>query len=297
VTPLAGFPHDDKAPLALRIDPVDRDVILAVDAGGSSRILRLGIRGAMVVRSSDLADVAGSVTDIVLALEIGRHHDAVVVDDAEGRGIYDNIRKTLQYLLAGNAGELLLMAACIVGGLPLSLLPIHLLWINLVTDGLPALCLATDPIDRDVMRRPPRGREAGIADREFVRTLVLTAVLTAGVAMGVFLYGLSFESEEMARTHAFAALVFAELFRSFSARSETRRVWELDWSSNLKLLAVVALTFSFQIASHHVEPLQSFLQTSPLQWSECIAIVFVATIPCLVLELRKTMALRRRPAV
>ncbi len=80
----------------------------------------------------------------------------IVAAVEEGRGIYDNIRKTLQYLLAGNTGELLLMTICVVIGLPAPLLPIHLLWINLVTDGLPALCLATDPIDPDVMKRHPR---------------------------------------------------------------------------------------------------------------------------------------------
>lgn len=93
-----------------------------------------------------------------------RHPDMVITDDnfativaavEEGRGIYDNIRKTLQYLLAGNTGELLLMTLSVVVGLPSPLLPIHLLWINLVTDGLPALCLAIDPVDPDVMKRQP----------------------------------------------------------------------------------------------------------------------------------------------
>ena len=89
----------------------------------------------------------------------------IVTAVEEGRGIYDNIRKTLQYLLAGSTAELLLMAICVIIGLPTPLLPIQLLWINLVTDGLPALCLATDPIDSEVMNRPPRHRLESIADR------------------------------------------------------------------------------------------------------------------------------------
>ena len=79
----------------------------------------------------------------------------IVAAVEEGRGIYDNIRKTLQYLLAGNCGELLLMTAAHRHRLARAAAPIHLLWINLVTDGLPALCLATDPIDSDVMKQPP----------------------------------------------------------------------------------------------------------------------------------------------
>ena len=93
--------------------------------------------------------------DMVLADD---NFATIVAAVEEGRGIYSNIRKTLQYLLAGSAAELLFMTLCVVIGLPTPLLPIHLLWINLVTDGLPALCLATDAIDPDVMKRRPRQR-------------------------------------------------------------------------------------------------------------------------------------------
>ena len=164
---------------------------------------------------------------------------SIVAAVEEGRGIYDNIRKTMQYLLAGNVGELLLMAACIVIGLPLPLLPIQLLWINLVTDGLPALCLATDPIDPAVMERRPRPREEKLTDRGFVGLMLATGLLTSGVALAVYLYSLGQVSEEMARDHAFTALVYAELLRSFGARSETRSVWQVGLLSNLRLVLVV----------------------------------------------------------
>ena len=165
----------------------------------------------------------------------------IVAAVEEGRGIYDNIRKTLQYLLAGNTGELLLMTVCVVIGLPTPLLPIHLLWINLVTDGLPALCLATDPIDPDVMKRRPRPRSERITDRGFLRTMFFTGVLTAGVSFAVYFYVLEDgNAEEMARTHAFAVLVFAELLRSFGARSETKPVWRISLFTNVNLVVVVA---------------------------------------------------------
>src|SRR4029434_11266042 len=93
---------------------------------------------------------------------------SIVAAGEEGRGIYDNIRKTLQYLLAGNTGELQLMTLWGDIGLATPLLPIHLLWINLVTDGLPALCLATDPIDPDVMKRRPRPRAERITEHGFL---------------------------------------------------------------------------------------------------------------------------------
>ena len=163
----------------------------------------------------------------------------IVAAVEEGRGIYDNIRKTLQYLLAGNTGELLLMTICVVVGLPTPLLPIHLLWINLVTDGLPALCLATDPIEPDVMKRHPRRRSERITNRSFLRTMFLTGFLTAGVAFVVYFYVLKAGTTETARASAFAVLVFAELLRSFGARSDTKPIWRISLFTNVNLVVVV----------------------------------------------------------
>ncbi len=163
--------------------------------------------------------------------------DMVITDDnfasiaaavEEGRGVYDNIKKTLQYLLAGNLGELLVMTVSVMAGLPIPLLPIHILWINLVTDGLPALALATDPIDPDVMKRSPRRRDETFTDRSFLATMILTGILTAGMSLAGYLYGLQYESPEIARTHAFAALVYTQLLCSFGFRSETKPFWEMS---------------------------------------------------------------------
>ena len=183
----------------------DAPAIKGADIG-----IAMGISGTEVTKqASDMIITDDNFASIVAAVE-------------EGRGIYDNIRKTLQYLLAGNTGELLLMTLCVVVGFPSPLLPIHLLWINLVTDGLPALCLAIDPIDPDVMKRPPRRRSERITDRSFLRTMCLTGFLTAGVAFAVYLYVLKKGDVETARTSAFAVLVFAELFRSFGGRSRNQ---------------------------------------------------------------------------
>src|ERR1043166_4943496 len=102
---------------------------------------------------------------------------SIVAAVEEGRGIYDNIAKTLGYLLAGNSGELLVMLIAGLVGWPLPLLPIQLLWINLVTDGLPALALATDPIDPDVLTRPPRRSDTELIDRSFLRRSLLVGSL------------------------------------------------------------------------------------------------------------------------
>ena len=184
------------------------------------------------------------------------------------------------------------MTVCIVIGLPAPLLPIHLLWINLVTDGLPALCLATDPIDPDVMRRPPRSRVQRLADPAFLQNMFLTGTLTGLVAFAVYFYALRYETPEVARTRAFAALVFAELLRSFGARSDTKPLWRINLFSNMNLLLVVAVSFTLQVWSHHNATLAKFLKTSLVSVTDCFILLGLAAIPLVVLEVRKVLHFR-----
>ena len=181
------------------------------------------------------------------------------------------------------------MTVCVALGFPAPLLPIHLLWINLVTDGLPALCLATDPIDPDVMKRHPRRRSERITNRSFLRTMFLTGFLTAGVAFAVYLYVLKTGTPETARTYAFAVLVFAELLRSFGARSETKPVWRISLFTNLNLVIVVAISFGLQVWSQHNAMLGRFLKTSSMPFADCFLLLALGAIPLLFLELVKVL--------
>jgi P-type Ca2+ transporter type 2C len=259
-----------------------------------------GVNDAPAIKGADIG-VAMGRTGTEVTKEAS---DMVITDDnfasitaavEEGRGVYDNIRKTLQYLLAGNLGELLLMTASVVIGVPIPLLPIHLLWINLVTDGLPALALATDPVDPDVMRRPPRPRDATFTDRRFFTMMTLTSLLTAGVSLAVYLYSLRREGLEAARTNAFATLVYAEILRSLGSRSETKPVWVMGLLGNLKLLGVAVAVIAFQPWTHHNAALGAFLKSSTMSWLECFVLLAVGAIPLLTIETIKAVRFYRTP--
>ena len=245
--------------------------------------IAMGIKGTEVTKqASDMVITDDNFASIVVAVE-------------QGRGIYDNIRKTLQYLLAGNAAELLLMLVSILVGLPSPLQPIHLLWINLVTDGLPALCLATDPIDPEVMNRKPRARSERITDRAFLVRMLIASGASATVAFAAFLWALHSEPIETARSVAFTALVFCELFKSFSFRSETKPIWKLPPFANRQLPLVVLASFGLQLLLYHVDLLSRLLETVMPSWSERLGLLVLGFVPLLVLELTKLRG-SRRPA-
>ena len=248
----------------------DAPAIKGADIG-----IAMGRSGTEVTKqASDMIITDDNFTSIVAAVE-------------EGRGIYNNIRKTLQYLIAGNVGELLLMTICIFMGLPSALLPIHLLWINLVTDGLPALCLATDAIDHSVMSQKPRPKQENIIDSDFIKTMLITSFLTAGVSFAVFMHQLNNHSLEEARTHAFSVLVFTELLRAFGVRSLIRPIWKINVFTNINLLIVLVISISFQIWTHHNIYLANFFKTSLMHLDDCFILILISTIPLLGIEVFK----------
>jgi Ca2+-transporting ATPase len=236
-------------------------------------------------------EVTREASDIVLADD---NYASIVAGVREGRGIFENIRKAVVYLLAGNAAELLVMLVAALAGMPLPLLPIHLLWINLVTDGLPALALVMDPTDEDAMKRPPRSpTEPLIARREW-STIILSAVVQTAVTLGVFAWALQARDLVEARNLAFSVLVFGELFRSFAARSATRMFWQVGALGNLLLLGIVAGSVMLQLAIHHVPWAQRLFEIGPLSAADCLLGLALALIPVTVLELSKLVATARR---
>jgi magnesium-transporting ATPase (P-type) len=269
--------QSDSTPLQRRLDQVASRLLWAC-LGIVVLVFVLGLLRAMPPFELFLGAVSLAVTAI-----------------PEGRGIYDNIAKTLRYLLAGNAGELSVMFVAALLGWPLPLLPIQLLWINLVTDGLPALALATDPIDPDVLTRPPRPPEAQLVDWQFLKRTAFIGCLTAGVALSAFAYEWYVDGNLAdARDAAFSVLVIAELLRAFGARSNERTVWQVGLFSNLRLCGIVMASFALQLAIHHLPALQGLVGTAPITLPQCLVWLVLGAIPVTILELQKLLQRSRQ---
>ncbi|HWM44571.1 MAG TPA: HAD-IC family P-type ATPase [Burkholderiales bacterium] len=208
-------------------------------------------------------DVSKQTADMVLTDD---NFASIVAAIEQGRIIYSNIRKFVYFLLACNVGEILIIFGAMLFGMPIPLRPVHLLWLNLVSDGAPALALGMEKGDKDIMQHPPRPPKEPVINRDMAIGIGVIALVDALAILTVFYFALQRypNSLEAAQTMAFVTLCVSELVRAFTARSEYHSIFTIGWFSNKWMVWAVSASLLLVLMVVYVPFLQPFFDTVPL---------------------------------
>jgi Ca2+-transporting ATPase len=268
-----------------RISPEHKlSIVTALQARGEIvAMLGDGVNDAAALKKADVGvamggrgtDVAKEAASIVLQDD---RFETIAAAVEEGRVIFDNIRKFVFYLFSCNVAEVLVLLVAGLAGWPMPLLPLHLLWLNMVTDTFPALALAMEPGDADVMHRPPRNPREAVLSGPFVRSIMFYGGMITVSTLAAFVWSLR-HNPEQAQTVAFMTLALAQTFHLGNARSAEPSLSVRRVVANRYALAAVAVSVSLQLAAMYVEPLPTVLRLVPLGQEGWLLVLGLSVVP------------------
>jgi len=281
-----------------RVDPAQKiRIVQALQANGEYVAMTGdGVNDAPALKAANIGvamgkggtDVAREAAHMVL---LDDNFATIVHAVREGRRIYDNIRKFIKYILASNSGELWTLLLAPFFGLPIPLLPIHILWINLVTDGLPGLALTIEPSERDVMSRPPRPPNESIFAHGLWQHVVWVGLLMGAATLLTQAWAYH-SGDAHWQSMVFTVLTLAQLGHILAIRSERESLFTIGVFSNRPLIAVLIGTVLLQMATLYVPALNSIFHTQPLSAGELVACFLIASVVFWGVEVEKWLIRR-----
>ncbi|MBI5451387.1 MAG: calcium-translocating P-type ATPase, PMCA-type [Gammaproteobacteria bacterium] len=284
-----------------RVDPAQKiRIVEALHARGECVAMTGdGVNDAPALKRADIGvamgkggtDVAREAASLVL---LDDNFATVVAAVREGRRIFDNIRKFIRYAITGNSGEIWTIALAPLLGLPIPLLPIHILWVNLVTDGLPGLALAVEPEERGIMQRPPRPPQQSIFAHGMWQHIVWVGLTIGAVSLLTQAWAIHVLGSAHWQTMVFTVLTLSQMGHVLAIRSERESLFQQGLSSNPSMLAAVLLTLLLQMATIYVPFLNPIFNTEPLSLSELVFCLVISTSVFMVVELEKLLVRRGR---